>query len=216
MSFVGRVLHGDAVRAGEHGFEAGVQFLPARILGFAAGQRVEAALLDAVHQLARLARGGNEVVPAARDVGLRVEAKNARGDGIAMVVVVEEPAVEGGVAESGLDCVEIHTGIGYAGRRSGVSGVSGLAAVSGVRPWRGGVLPRLLLALNRSNVDQRERRRRDAGNAAGLADGDGADALQRFAHLAREAADDAVLDPLGDGDGLGGLELSMDFFCCSR
>jgi len=43
-------------------------------------------------------------------VGLRVEAKDARGDGIAMVMVVEEPAVKGGVAQSGLDLVEIHTG----------------------------------------------------------------------------------------------------------
>ena len=56
-------------------------------------------------------------------------------------------------------------------------------------------------------MDEGERGGRDAGNAAGLADGHGADALQRFAHLAREAADGAVLDPLGDGDGFGGLEL---------
>ena len=34
-----------------------------------------------------------------------------------------------------------------------------------------------------------------------------ADALQRFAHLARKAADGAVLDPVGDGDGFGGFEL---------
>jgi len=87
-----------------------MKFLPTRILSFAAGQRVQAALLDAVHELTRLARRGNEVVPAARDVGLRVEAKDARGDGIAMVMVVEEPAVKGGVAQSGLDLVEIHTG----------------------------------------------------------------------------------------------------------
>ena len=76
-----------------------MQFLPTGVLGLGAGQRVEAALLDAVHQLARLARGGNEVVPAARDVGLGVEAEDALGDGIAVVVVVKEPAVERGVAK---------------------------------------------------------------------------------------------------------------------
>jgi hypothetical protein len=32
-----------------------------------------------------------------------------------MVVVVEEPAVEGGVAERGLNLVEVHTELGYAG-----------------------------------------------------------------------------------------------------
>ena len=60
-------------------------------------------------------------------------------------------------------------------------------------------------------VDERERGRRDAGNAAGLADGHGADALQRFAHLAGEAADGAVFEPTGDGDGLGSFE-SFDGF----
>ena len=34
-----------------------------------------------------------------------------RGDGVAVMVVVEEPAVEGGRAESGLDGVEVHEGI---------------------------------------------------------------------------------------------------------
>ena len=56
------------------------------------------------------------------------------------------------------------------------------------------------------DVDERERGGGYAGNAAGLADGDGTDALKGFAHLAREAADGAVLDPVGDGDGLGSFE----------
>ncbi len=97
--------------------------------------------------------------------------------------------------------VEIHTGIGYARRRvssAGSSSSSGGGAALRVR--------QLALQLNR-HVHQGERGGSDAGNAAGLADGDGADALQRFAHLAREAADGAVLDPLGNGDGLGSLEL---------
>ena len=57
------------------------------------------------------------------------------------------------------------------------------------------------------DVDQAERGRRNAGNAAGLADGARPHSLQRFPHLAREAADGAVLEPLGNGDGLGGFEL---------
>ena len=110
---VGRVLHGDAVGAGEHGLKAGGELLPAGVERLGAGQRVEAALLDAMDELARLALGGNEVVPAAGDVGLCVEAEDVRGDGVAVVMVVKEPAVEAGVAESRLDRVEIHTGIGY-------------------------------------------------------------------------------------------------------
>ena len=44
---------------------------------------------------------------------LLVEAQDALGDGIAVVVVVKEPAVKPGVAESRLDRFEIHTEIGY-------------------------------------------------------------------------------------------------------
>jgi hypothetical protein len=50
-------------------------------------------------QLAGFAVGGDEVVPAAGDVGVGVEAEDASGDGVAVVVVVKEPAVEGGGAE---------------------------------------------------------------------------------------------------------------------
>jgi len=49
----------------EHGFDAGVQFLPARIKGFGAGERVEAELLNAMDELARLTVGGDKVIPAA-------------------------------------------------------------------------------------------------------------------------------------------------------
>ena len=69
-----------------------------------------------MHQLARLAGGGDEVVPAARDVRFGVEAENVRGDGVAMMVIVKEPAVKGGVAESGLDRLKIHRGNDTRGR----------------------------------------------------------------------------------------------------
>ena len=64
-----------------------------------------------MHQLARLARRGNEVVPAARDVRLLVEAKDASADRIAMMMVVEEPAVVTGVAQSCLNRFQVHSGI---------------------------------------------------------------------------------------------------------
>jgi hypothetical protein len=61
-----------------------------------------------MHQLARLALGGDKVVPAPRDVRFFVEPENARADGIAVMMVVEQPAVEAGVADSCLDRVEVH------------------------------------------------------------------------------------------------------------
>ncbi len=137
--------------------------------------------------------GGNEVVPAARDVGLGIETKDGRGDGIAVVVVVKEPAVKRSIAQGRLDGIEIHHGTGYAG-----------AAWSG-RDTALGALELVALQFDR-HVNKRERGGSNAGNAAGLAKGLRADALQRLAHLARKAANRAVFDPVRDGDGFGCLE----------
>ena len=63
-----------------------------------------------MHQLARLAGGGDVVVPAAGDVGFGVEAEDALADGVAMVVIVEEPAVVAGVTEGRLNRVQVHRG----------------------------------------------------------------------------------------------------------
>ncbi len=52
--------------------------------------------------------GGDEIEPAAADENLGVEAEDAAGDGVAMMVVVKEPAVNGGSAEGGLDGFDIH------------------------------------------------------------------------------------------------------------
>ena len=87
------------------------QFLPAGVEALGAGERVEPALLDAMHELARLAGGGDEVVPAAGDVGLGIEAEDAFADGVAVVMVVEKPAVVAGVAQRRLNCVQVHRGI---------------------------------------------------------------------------------------------------------
>ena len=45
-------------------------------------------------ELAGFAFGGDEVEPAAGDEGVWVEAEDAIGDGVAVVVIIEEPAVE--------------------------------------------------------------------------------------------------------------------------
>ncbi len=105
---VGRVLHGDAGGVGEDGLEIAFEFLPAGIDVLDAGEGVEATGFDAMDELAGFAGGGDEVVPAAGDVGVGVEAEDAVGDGVAVVMVVEEPAVEVGVAQSGLDGFEVH------------------------------------------------------------------------------------------------------------
>jgi hypothetical protein len=102
------VLHGDGGRAVEEGDELGFELLPTGIFGFGSGEGVELEGLDAVDELAGFADGGDEVEPAAGDEGIFVEAEDAVGDGVAVVVVVEEPAVEVVVAQGGLDVVEVH------------------------------------------------------------------------------------------------------------
>src|ERR1017187_4596325 len=64
-----------------------------------------------MNQLARLAGSGDEVIPAARDVRLLVEAEDMGGYGVAVMMVVEEPAVVAGLAEGGLNRFEVHSGI---------------------------------------------------------------------------------------------------------
>ena len=59
-------------------------------------------------QLAGLTIGRHEVVPAPRDEHVRVQTEDAVGDRIAMVVVIEQPDVELGFAQGGLEAVELH------------------------------------------------------------------------------------------------------------
>ena len=59
-------------------------------------------------ELARIAAGGDEVIPAAGDVGVRIEAEDASGDRIAVVMIVEEPAVELRGAKGGLNGFQLH------------------------------------------------------------------------------------------------------------
>ncbi len=89
------VLHGDADCAGEEGLKLGFELLPGGVDGFCAGEGVELEGFDAMDQFPRLALRGDEVVPAACDVGVGVEAEDAVGEGVAVMMIVEEPAVEG-------------------------------------------------------------------------------------------------------------------------
>src|SRR6185437_11657925 len=102
-----RVLHRDPGGAFEHLSEILFEFLPGGVLAGGAGERVEFAGLDAVDELAGLAVGGDEVVPAAGDEGVG-EAEDAVGDRVAVMVIVEEPAVEFLIADRRLEGVEVH------------------------------------------------------------------------------------------------------------
>ena len=59
-------------------------------------------------QLLRLALRRDEIEPASGDVGVRIEAEDAVGEGVAVVMVVEEPAVEVLVAQGRLNCLKVH------------------------------------------------------------------------------------------------------------
>ena len=88
------VLHGDGGGAVEEEFEFLLEFLPGGVGVAGAGEGVELAGLDAMDELAGFAFGGDEVEPAAGDEAIGVEREDAIGDGVAVVVVVEEPAVQ--------------------------------------------------------------------------------------------------------------------------
>ena len=103
----GGILHGDLFHAGGE-FPEGVDLLgPTGVGDAVAGEFAEGVALDAVLHAARFAGGGDHVIPAAggRSGG---EAEDAVGEGVALVVIEEEPAVEGLGAEFGLDFFEVH------------------------------------------------------------------------------------------------------------
>ncbi len=64
--------------------------------------------LDAMHQLHRLAVGGNQIEPATGGETVGRQSQNAVGDGIAMMMVVKEPAFVVAVAQGSLNFGEIH------------------------------------------------------------------------------------------------------------
>ncbi len=64
--------------------------------------------LDAVYELHRLAASRNQVEPAARDQHVGRQAEHAVRDRIAMMMIVEEPALVAAVAQRSLDFRKIH------------------------------------------------------------------------------------------------------------
>ena len=61
-----------------------------------------------MHQLLRLAMRGDEIEPAPGDVQRIAETKDAIGQRIAMMVIVEQPAIEVGFPQRGLNRFKIH------------------------------------------------------------------------------------------------------------
>ena len=138
---VGRVLHGDPAEPVEHGLQTGRELLPAGIHALRSGQAFKPALLDAVYELARLAIAGDEVVPAARNVRLFVQPQDPGRNGIAVMVIVEEPAVVAGIAQRRLDRFQVHRRIlplpgknAFSGRRG--DGMATAMYVSTYSEWR--------------------------------------------------------------------------------
>src|SRR3984957_5870442 len=74
----------------------------------AAGKRVEMPRLNLVHQFRRLSLCGNQIEPAARDHQTGRQTEHAISDGIAMVMVVEKPAVDVPFAQCSLDGGQVH------------------------------------------------------------------------------------------------------------
>jgi len=100
---VGGILHGHFFGAPQHRFEQGVLLLPRQIDMFGAGKVIAAPGFDTVHQFLRLAGGRNVIVPAPRGKTVGVHAENARGDGVTVVKIIKEPAIEAGVLQGVLN-----------------------------------------------------------------------------------------------------------------
>ena len=104
-----RVLHRDALRAFQKPRQSGVLFLPAGIRQLLARQRV-----DDVPDSIRCTRprgspvGGDQVIPAPRDMPRRRESEHAIRQRIAPVMIEEEPAVKLLAPQRFLYAKEVH------------------------------------------------------------------------------------------------------------
>src|SRR5580658_8268195 len=114
-----------------------MEFFPAAINELLPREGVERTLFDSVNQLSRFALRRNEVEPTTGGESIRPEAEDASRDGIAVVMIVKEPAVHFAGAELGLNCLNV----GHEFRHS-LSAARGTA-----RPFGGALLPRSLRAL---------------------------------------------------------------------
>src|SRR5271166_541036 len=73
-----------------------------------AGQGIEVTGFNLMHELDRFAFGRDQIKPAPRHHQARGQAENVVGDGIAMMMVVEQPRVDVAFAQRRLDGGEVH------------------------------------------------------------------------------------------------------------
>src|SRR5204863_10159635 len=92
----------------KHLLESVEQFLPGSVGAFRSRQYVEVTRFDFVDQLLRLAVRWNEIEPAARHHQLFGQPKYAICNGIAVMVIVEQPGVEVAFAEGRLNGGKVH------------------------------------------------------------------------------------------------------------
>src|SRR5438046_4861038 len=92
----------------EHGLDLLKQLLPPRIEVLRAGQTVEMSGLDSVDQLDRLSACGDQVEPSPRNHQAIRQSKDAIGDGIAVMMIVKQPAVDIELAKGGLNGGKVH------------------------------------------------------------------------------------------------------------
>lgn len=104
------VFHGEVRDAGDERGDAGFEFLPAEVDDLIAGQVVEGGRLDAVDEFFGLAPGRDEVEEAPGADRAIFEAEDATGQDVRASEVLEEPAIDTEILESGLDSLEVEHG----------------------------------------------------------------------------------------------------------
>src|SRR5438094_2681698 len=102
------MLHGNVAMICEHGLDLLKQLLPPRIEVLRAGQTVEMSGLDSVDQLDRLTACGDQVEPSPRNHQAIRQSKDAISDGMPMMMVVKQPAVDIALAQGGLNGGKVH------------------------------------------------------------------------------------------------------------
>ncbi len=106
-----RVLHGHALVRAQHLAQLLAHLLPGYVMPLPSRKRTQMARFHAMIQLERLALRGNQVIPATRYVQIRRKTEYAVSDGIAAMVVIEEPRIDFALAQRGLNRRQIHSTI---------------------------------------------------------------------------------------------------------
>src|SRR3984885_5508647 len=104
---IGRILHGNFPAAGEQLSQLTVKLFPAGIYLLAPRKRIKCALLNLVYQFSRFASGGDQVKPSPCRHSILSQAEDAASDRVAMVMVVEQPAVNLAGPQFRLDCLDV-------------------------------------------------------------------------------------------------------------